>query len=87
MENYFSFYQLFVDLVNDLRKKTGTTVSQLCADSHVSTRTFAKLSRKTPVKFECCYRLAAGSCKSATKNEFLEFWMHLGEEFYDKFSE
>lgn len=87
MENYQEFYHLFVDSLQNLRKKSGTTVSQLCSDSHVSTRTYAKMVKKIPVKPECCIRLLQGSCKGSTEQEFLEFLHVLGVESYARFCE
>lgn len=81
------FYHFFVDSIQELRKETGTSVTQLCADSHVSTRTFAKFTKKIPIKPECCYRLIAGSCKGATEQEFLQFWEAIGIDIYNRFSQ
>ena len=82
-----NFYYFFVESLQVLRRMAGLSVAQLCADSHVSTRTYAKFSKKVPVKMECCCRLVAGSCKGATKEEFMTFWNVLGTRIYDSFSE
>jgi hypothetical protein len=81
------FFPYFVDSLQVLRRVAGLSIAQLCADSHVSTRTYAKFSKKTPIKIECCFRLVAGSCKGATKEEFLSFCKELGTQIYDSFSE
>lgn len=82
-----NFYCFFVESLQVLRRMAGLTVAQLCADSHVSTRTYAKFSKKVPVKMECCFRLVAGSCKGATWEEFMTFWKELGIRIYDSCSE
>ena len=82
-----NFYYFFVESLQVLRRMAGLTVAQLCADSHVSTRTYAKFSKKVPVKMECCFRLVAGSCKGATWEEFMTFWKELGIRIYDSCSE
>ena len=87
MEKEFNFYCLFVESLQVLRRMAGLTVAQLCEDSHVSTRTYAKFSKKVPVKMECCFRLVAGSCKGATWEEFMTFWKELGIRIYDSCSE
>lgn len=87
MKKYFNLYCFFIESLQELRKKAGLSVAQLCADSHVSTRTYAKFSKQTLVKFECCFRLVVGSCKGTTKEEFLEFWEGVGTEIYDYYSE
>ena len=81
------FFPFFVDSLQVLRRVAGLSIAQLCADSHVSTRTYAKFSKKVPVKMECCCRLVAGSCKGATREEFMTFWNVLGTRIYDSFSE
>ena len=81
------FFPYFVDSLQVLRRVAGLSIAQLCADSHVSTRTYAKFSKKVPVKMECCCRLVAGSCKGATREEFMTFWNVLGTRIYDSFSE
>jgi hypothetical protein len=87
VEKEFNFYCLFVESLLLLRRMAGLSVAQLSADSHVSTRTYAKFSKKTPIKIECCFRLVAGSCKGATKEEFLSFCKELGTQIYDSFSD
>lgn len=87
VEKEFNFYCFFVESLLLLRRMAGLSVAQLCADSHVSTRTYAKFSKKTPIKIECCFRLVAGSCKGATKEEFLSFCKELGTQIYDSFSD
>ena len=87
MKKYFSLYCFFIESLQELRKKAGLSVAQLCADSHVSTRTYAKLSKNERVKDECYYRLVTGSCKGANFEEFMEFWRKIGEWIYDTFSE
>ena len=82
-----NFYYFFVESLQVLRRMAGLTVAQLCEDSHVSTRTYAKFSKKVPVKMECCFRLVAGSCKGATWEEFMTFWKELGIRIYDSCSE
>lgn len=46
MIKIFRFYGSFVDSFNLLRKESGITIKQLCKDSHVSTRTYAKFVKK-----------------------------------------
>lgn len=82
-----SFLYFLVENIQYLRREAGLTVSQLCSDAHVSTRTFAKLSKNERVKDECYYRIVAGSCKGATIEEFMEFWHKIGEWIYETFSE
>ena len=87
MKKELNFYCFFVESFQLLRKIAGLSVAQLCADSHVSTRTYAKFTKKIPVKMECYFRLVAGSCKGVTKEEFMTFWKKLGIRIYDYFSE
>lgn len=82
-----NFYCFFVESFQLLRKIAGLSVAQLCADSHVSTRTYAKFTKKIPVKMECYFRLVAGCCKGATREEFMTFWKDLGIRIYDSCSE
>lgn len=85
MKKYFNLYCFFIVSLQELRKKASLSVVQLCADSHVSTRTYAKFSKQTLVKFECCFRLVLGCCKGATFEEFMEFWHKIGEWIYWKY--
>lgn len=81
------FYILFVDSFQELRKECGITVVQLCTDSHVSSRTYAKFAKKIPVRFECCFRLFIGCFKGASKEEIKEFLNKLVDVLYDYYSE
>ena len=79
------FLHFLIESIHDLRNAAGLSVKQLCEDAHVSTRTFAKLSKKERVKDECYVRLVAGSCKGATFEEFMGFWMKLGIWIYERY--
>ena len=79
-----SFLRFLVESIQYLRLKADMTIQELCRDAHVSTRTFAKLSKNERVKDECYYRLVTGSCKGANFEEFMEFWQKLGEWIYWK---
>lgn len=69
--------------LEQLRQVSGTSVKQLCLNAHVSTRTYAKIRKLTPVKSECYYRLLIGITLTATYEEFLDSWLHLGQQFYN----
>lgn len=70
-----------------LQKVSETSIRQLCSDSHVSTRTYAKVVKQIPVKMECYCRLLIGISRIATYEEFIERWKLLGDNFYWKYSE
>lgn len=79
------FYKLYIYLVEAIqyqRKECGITIKQLCSESHVSTKTYAKFCKKRPIKTDCCFKLVKGIGMSATYEEFMEFWMKLGDWIY-----
>ena len=75
-----------VQFLVPLQKVSRTSIRQLCMDSHVSTRTYAKIVKLIPVKHECYYRLLVGLCHAANYEEFMEHWNVLGEDLYWKYS-
>lgn len=87
MEKNQEFYGLFVDSFNLLRKESGITIQQLCKDSHVSTRTYAKFVKKKIIRSDCYIRLFIGCFKGAAKEEIKEFLIRLVGELYDYYSE
>lgn len=87
MIKIFRFYGRFVDRFNLLRKGSGITIQRLCADSHVSTRTYAKFVKKKVIRSDCYIRLFIGCFKGATKEEIKEFLNQLVDELYDRYSE
>ncbi len=87
MEKNQEFYHLFVDSLQDLRKKSGTTVNNLCSESCVSSRTYAKVVKKIPVKAECQFRLLKGMSHMATYEEFMKEWDKWGDRFYRMMNE
>lgn len=87
MENFSSVHLCLGHFLIELREKSEIPIARLCADSGVSTRTYAKLVKHLPVKPECYVRLVAGICKGATPEEFKEFWERFGEWIYATYSE
>lgn len=87
MEINQEFYGLFVDSLQYLRKKSGTTVNNFCSETHVSSRTFAKVVKKIPVKAECQFRLLQGMSQMATYEEFMKEWEKWGDRFYRMMNE
>lgn len=87
MKKNFRSYDTLVDSFNLLRKESGITIKQLCKDSHVSTRTYAKFVKKKIIRSDCYVRLFIGSFKGATKEEIQVFLLRLLDEFYDYYSE
>lgn len=73
--------------ITDLREVSGISVRSLCSSSHVSSCTFAKITKKQPVKGECYLRLLEGISYAVNEEEFVEHWGKLGQELYLFFSE
>lgn len=69
-----------------LREETNISVTQLCKDSHLSTRTYYKMKKGIPVKDECYWRLMCGICKGGTPEEVQDFWMKFGVWIYGEYS-
>lgn len=74
--------KLIANFLEQLRQTSCTCIKQLCINSRVSTRTYAKIRKLIPVKPECYYRLFIGITHTATYEEFLDSWLHLGQQFY-----
>lgn len=85
IRKFFSFYLYFIDRTQEFRKEMGISITQLCTESHVSTRTFARFTKGLPIKPECCFKLLIGCGFAATKEEFMKYWIQLGEWLYRKF--
>ena len=76
------WFHVFINQLQAVRKEADITVTRLCSDSCISTRTFAKMVKMIPVKGGCYIRLVRGICKGCTYEEFMKFWMKLGEWIY-----
>lgn len=87
MNKLLRFYFVFVALFEELRKECGLTEAQLCSDSGVSTRTYAKLVKKIPIRYDCCIRLFIGCFKGATKEELQKFLLKMLDYLYEYYSE
>lgn len=61
-----------------LRKKSLVSIKLLCSESHVSTRTYAKLKKNIPVKTECYHRLFIALIRISVSEDFCEEWQHFG---------
>lgn len=79
MKEKFEIMHHLCDRLEQLRQEAHIPVTQLCKDSNVSTRTYAKIRKRQPVKDECYWRLFTGICKGATPEEIVEFWKSFGE--------
>lgn len=87
MKEKWKIYAHLFEQLEQLRKEANITVTQLCKDSNVSTRTYAKIKKRQPVKDECYWRLFIGICKGATPEEIVEFWERFGEWFVGVYGE
>ena len=70
------------DFFEKIREKSPIGVRKFCSVSSVSTRTYAKMLKLQPIKYECYHRLFIGAAYSADPQVFMEQWSHLGESFY-----
>jgi len=87
MKDFSLIYDLLRELIQEFRKEIDVPIAQFCADSGVSTRTYAKLKKHLPVKPECYVRLVIGFCRIASPEEFMKFWKKFGEWLYSRYSE
>ena len=78
--------KLIKNFLEETRKESRTSIKQLCICSHVSTRTYAKILKLTPVKSECYYRLFVGIAYVANYEEFIAYWLILGQQFYHQYN-
>ena len=87
MEANNSLNTLMVTFFESLRKESFVSIKLLCMESHVSTRTYAKLKKNIPVKAECYHRLFIGIIRTTDLEDFHQQWQHLDQSLYGIYSE
>lgn len=79
MKKFAPIYDFLRESLQDSRKEAHIPVAEYCSGSGVSTRTYSKLVKHIPIKAECYVRLVIGICRVSGPEQFMVFWMKLGE--------
>ncbi len=79
MKKFLPIYDFLRESLLDFRKEAHISVAEYCSGSGVSTRTYSKLVKHILIKPECYVRLVIGVCRVAGPEQFMVFWIKLGE--------
>ena len=78
MKNEEKFLRCIAWFLTRIRQESLMSIKLLCMESHVSTRTYAKVVKHIPVKPECYYRLFMGAVRTSAPEDFAAEWNALG---------
>ena len=81
------FHDEIATFYQNLRKVSGARIYMICAEAHVSTRTYYKIMRHEPVKPECYEKLFIALSCTVSDEEFLMHWISFGKNLWELFNE